>query len=59
MADHVWAGELPYTQISALYSVTAAPRSGVAPLLGEANAELLAGRMGGWSTATARRAGVA
>ncbi len=58
-SNHVWAGELPYTQISALFSGTKAPASGVAPLLGEANRELLSGRLGGWAATTARRAGVA
>jgi crotonobetainyl-CoA:carnitine CoA-transferase CaiB-like acyl-CoA transferase len=59
MGDHAWAGELPYTQISALFSGTDGPPTGVAPLLGEANCELLAERLGGWAAATARRAGVA
>ena len=58
-ADHPWAGELRYTQTSALYSAAAAPAATVAPLFGEANRELLSQRLGGWSAASARRAGVA
>jgi CoA:oxalate CoA-transferase len=66
--DHPEAGRFDYTTTSALYSGTAAPPRRPAPILGSANATIfkataLSGALpsasSGWTTATARRAGVA